>query len=76
MEQTQLGDYKGYALFHLGGSYDVTKNLRFSATVYNLFNKDFVRYVDYDNGGTPAYAAQYANLQEPRRLWLSATVDF
>lgn len=76
IEQTQLGDYKGYALFHLGGSYDVTKNFRVSATVYNLFNKDFVRYVDYDNGGTLGYAAQYANLQEPRRVWLSATVDF
>lgn len=76
VEQTQLGDYKGYALFHLGGSYEINKSIRLSATIYNLFNKDFVRYEDYSNNGTLAYAAQYANLQEPRRLWLSATVDF
>ncbi|WP_346247501.1 TonB-dependent receptor domain-containing protein [Sphingomonas rustica] len=76
VEQTALGDYKGYALFQLGGSYDITPNVKLSAAVYNLLDTDFVGYLPYQNGATTAYASEYANLQEPRRLWLSATFDF
>jgi outer membrane receptor for ferrienterochelin and colicins len=76
VEQTALGDYNGYALFHLGGSYDVTPNFKLSAAVYNLLDTDFVNYLPYQNGAATAYGAEYANNQEPRRLWVSATVDF
>lgn len=74
--QTALGDYKGYSLFHLGGSYQVADNVRINATIYNLFDKDFVSYLPYQSGTTTAYAAEYANNQEPRRLWVSVNVDF
>lgn len=76
VEQTALGDYKGYALFHIGGSFDVMENFKLSAAVYNLLNTDFVSYLPYQNGNAVAYGAEYTNNQEPRRLWLSATVDF
>lgn len=76
VEQTALGDYKGYALFHLGGSYSITPNVKLSAAVYNVLNTDFVEYLPYQNGATTAYGSEYANLQEPRRLWVSATFDF
>lgn len=74
--QDALGDFKGYELFHLGGSLEVTERFRLAATVYNVLDTDFVRYLPYASGNTTVYAAEYANNQEGRRLWLSATVDF
>lgn len=69
-----LGDYKAYELFHLGGSYQVNDRVTVNAVIYNVLNKDFVTLLPY---GTPvAYGTEYANNQEPRRLWLSARVDF
>lgn len=73
-EQAALGNYKGYTQVHLGANLDVTETFRLSGTIYNLFGKNFVRYLPYD-GGTE-YGQQYANLIEPRRFWLSASVDF
>jgi len=74
--QDALGDFTGYELFQLGGSLQVTEKFRLAATIYNLLDTDFVSYLPYASGRNTVYAAQYANLQEPRRLWLSATVDF
>lgn len=72
--QTALGDYGAYSLFHLGGAYRIDDNLTVNAMVYNLFDKDFVSLLPY---GTPvAYAPEYANNQEPRRLWVSVTASF
>lgn len=69
-----LGDYKAYELFHLGGSYEVNDRVTINAVIYNLLDEDFVSLIPY---GTPiAYGPEYANNQEPRRLWLSARVDF
>lgn len=68
------GDYKAYSLFHAGGSFQVTQHVTINATVYNLLNTDFVKLLPY---GTPvAYAPEYTNNQEPRRLWISVKVDF
>lgn len=74
--QDQLGDFKGYELFHLGGSYRLNDRVKFNAAIYNLFDKDFGGYQSYLNGATLTYASEFANLQEPRRLWLSVTFDF
>lgn len=75
--QDALGDYKSYALFHLGGSYSVTRNVKLSATLYNLFNKNFVDYTPYTtSSGAISYANRYINNQEGRRLWLSANIQF
>lgn len=69
-----LGDFKAYELFHLGGSYEVNDRVTVNATVYNLFDKDFVSLLPY---GTPvAYAPEYTNNQEPRRLWVSVATTF
>ncbi len=68
------GDYAAYQLFHLGGSYRVDDRVTVNATVYNLFDEDFVSLLPY---GTPvAYTPEYANNQEPRRLWISVRADF
>ncbi|MDM1716913.1 TonB-dependent receptor domain-containing protein [Thiopseudomonas alkaliphila] len=72
-----FGDYKAYTLFHLGGSYQATDNLVLNATIYNLLDKDFIKYKSYtDSSGKVAYDNKYNNNQERRRLWLSATYNF
>lgn len=69
-----LGDFKAYSLFHLGGSFEVSERFTVSATLYNLFDKDFVDYRAYDDGDS--YGNVYANSEARRRLWLSASYTF
>jgi outer membrane receptor for ferrienterochelin and colicins len=69
-----LGDYKAYTLAHLGGAFEITPNVTLNATIYNLFDTDFVRQLPY--GSPVAYASEYTNNQEPRRLWVSVRVEF
>jgi len=69
-----LGDYKAVTLVHLGGQFQASENLGFSATIYNLLDEDFIEYRAYDNGAS--YGNLYANSEEGRRLWLSATYSF
>lgn len=73
----QLGNYKSYALFHVGGAYRVNKDVTLNAGIYNLFDKDFIDYQPYRtaSGGT-GYSNRYINNQEGRRFWLSATIQF
>ena len=73
-----LGDYQGYTMLHLGGSYQLTKAVTLNAAIYNLLNKDFLDYRSYRATPTanPTYSNTYVNSQEGRRLWLSANVDF
>lgn len=77
-----LGDYKAYSLFHLGGSYDLGRGITISATIYNLLDKDFLRYAAYQTTPTPEnpsgvmYTSLYNNHQEGRRLWLSTNIQF
>ncbi|MBR9807122.1 MAG: TonB-dependent receptor [Alphaproteobacteria bacterium] len=73
------GDYKAYEVFHLGGSYAVSERVSFNATIYNLLDKDFVKYEPYisdTNTNEISYTNLYAINQEPRRLWVSVNVDF
>jgi len=71
---SDLGDFKSFTLVHLGGNFKATDNLTFSATIYNLLDKDFVDYRAYDDGSK--YGNVYANSEEGRRLWVSANVTF
>lgn len=77
----ELGDYKAYTLFHLGGSYQVSDRFTLNATIYNLLDKDFIDYRSYiissgNNAGDIEYANVYANPEPGRRLWLSASYSF
>lgn len=69
-----LGDFKAVTLVHLGGQYQATDNLGFSATIHNLLDEDFIEYRAYDNGNR--YGNLYPNSEAGRRLWLSATYSF
>src|SRR5699024_1791538 len=61
-QQDQLGSMlKGFALFHLGGSYQATNNVKVTAAVYNLLDKDFMKARTYtDSNGNQDTASDYA----------------
>lgn len=77
-----LGDYRPYALFHLGGGFQVIRGVTVNATIYNLLNKDFLEYAAYQGNPTTQnptgiqYTSLYNTHQEGRRLWLATTIDF
>ena len=73
-----LGDYKGYGMLHLGGSYRLNKRVTVNAAVYNLANKDFIDYRPYQAPGAaaPTWGSVYVNNMDGRRLWLSVSADF
>lgn len=79
LAQDQLGDYRGYSLFHLGGQYKFSENLRMNAALYNLADRDFVDYRPYISNTTTnavSYSNVYVNNEDGRRLWLSLNYDF
>lgn len=81
----QVGDLKAYEVFHLGGSFKASQNVTLNASIYNLFDKDFLDGKVYtDNSGSSAWSSYYiqtgqsttGTVEEGRRLWLSAVVEF
>lgn len=79
--RADLGNYKAYALFHAGGSYQATETLTFDAAVYNLLDQDFIDYGAYTlesgpSAGELRYGNRYANIEPGRRLWLSMRLAF
>lgn len=81
----QVGDLKAYSVFELGGSYRAAENVTLKAAIYNLFDKDFTEGERYVNSaGNEAWVSSYiqsgrsidGTLEDGRRLWLSATVEF
>ena len=86
-----VGDLDAYALFHLGGSYRATNTVTLTATIYNLFDKDFLSggewsYIDGSGDTQTGWASDYiyenkgmaqgGTIEQGRRLWLAATIDF
>ncbi|AQZ34990.1 TonB-dependent receptor [Pseudomonas sp. LPH1] len=81
----QVGDLKAYEVFHLGGSFKASQNVTLNASIYNLFDKDFLDGKVYtDSSGNQAWSSYYiqtgqsttGTVEEGRRLWLSAVVEF
>ena len=73
--------YSPYWLASLGGSYAVSKNVTLSASVYNLFDKNFENYGPTKTGASAPTAAtnwsnSYRQVLEGRRLWVSANITF
>ena len=57
---------------HLGTNYTVNDNWDLGVALYNVFDKDFNKYVSIADG---AYN-EYVNTQEGRRVQLSTTFKF
>lgn len=68
-----LGDFEAYELFHLGMNWKASDTLTLHFTVNNLLDKDFN---DFAAITATAYANRYANINEGRRLTVSATLSF
>ena len=73
--------YSPYWPASLGGSYAVSKNVTLSASVYNLFDKNFENYGPTKTGASAPTAAtnwsnSYRQVLEGRRLWVSANITF
>lgn len=81
-----LGDLKGYAVFNLGGQYRVSQNLTLNATIYNLFDKDFLECQTWTNSagdvlcGSPYIQSGRSTTgtipYAGRAFWLSANISF
>lgn len=81
---------KAFTLLHIGGSYRATEQLTLHANLYNLLDKDFLDaepYLTYDANGVTngqGYGTDYSHftnaatgtIQEGRRLWVSAVLEF
>ena len=67
-----LGDFKGYALLHLGSNFNVNDNWDIGVALYNVFDKNFNDYELVDG----SYYNRYSNTQEGRRVQLSTTFKF
>nr|WP_178101058.1 MULTISPECIES: TonB-dependent receptor [Pseudomonas] len=79
------GDLEAYEVFHLGGSFKASEQVTLNATIYNAFGKDFTTGSYYTTStGATGWASDYiqsgrstdGTLEEGRRLWLSATMEF
>ena len=75
-QQTAVGDFRAYELFHLGGTVRVAEKFSLSAAIYNILDTDYAVYLPYKSGANTVYTPAYSINQDGRRLWLSATVDF
>lgn len=67
-----LGDFKAYALMHVGSNFSVNEKVDIGVGLYNVFDKNFV---DYQKVGGDYYN-RYKNTQEGRRVQLSTTFKF
>ncbi|MGX3044713.1 TonB-dependent receptor domain-containing protein [Helicobacter sp. T3_23-1056] len=74
-----LGEYyKPILLTHLGFYGNPTEHLRITFAIYNLLNRNFVDYQQYQSNanGTMSWANNYNYIREGRRYYLSLTYDF
>ena len=81
-----MGDLKGYTIFNLGGQYRVSKNVALNATIYNLFDKDFLDCTTWtDSAGDVRCSSPYIESgrstkgvipSSGRAFWLSANITF
>lgn len=80
-----VGDLRGYAMLHLGGSYRVSDNVTISGNIYNLLDKDFLKFKSYVNSsGETVYLNEFSHsaqstrgtIQAGRTFWLSANITF
>jgi len=84
-EYQALGDLKGFALFHLGAAYKLSKNVTLGATVYNLLDKDFTELTTWTNSaGETMFGSPYSKTTSAtkgsalsgRTFWLTANINF
>lgn len=68
--------YKPYFLLHLGGNYNITKNLRLNFGIFNLLNHNFIDFYLANTGAKPSAYNNYATIYESRHYYISVSMDF
>lgn len=84
-EYLALGDLDGYSLFHLGGQHRVSKNVTLTANIFNLFDKNFLKFQPWQDisgatqWGSPYFksiAATKGSVPDGRTFWVAANITF
>ncbi|PAF45040.1 TonB-dependent receptor [Helicobacter sp. 11S02596-1] len=72
--------FNPYFLLHIGGHYNITKNIRLNVAVYNLLNEKFSDWVDVVYPGRSkninTQVNNYNYIHEGRRYYVSINMDF
>ncbi|MDH1065580.1 TonB-dependent copper receptor [Pseudomonas sp. GD03985] len=72
-----FGESAGFGVFSLNGAYRVSSNLRLSAGVDNLFDKDYAEHLNLAGDAGFGYPADPVAIDEPgRTLWAKVDLDF
>ncbi|QKE61895.1 TonB-dependent copper receptor [Aquipseudomonas campi] len=72
-----FGSSAGFAVFSLNGAYRVSDNLKLSAGVDNLFDKDYAEHLNLAGDAGFGYPAEPVAIDEPgRTLWTKVDVSF
>jgi outer membrane receptor for ferrienterochelin and colicins len=75
-----VGDLKSYTIFHLGGRYKISEKTSLNATIYNLFDKDFLDGRELAGGYAPYFIQSGRSIdgiiEQGRRLWVSINTEF
>lgn len=75
-----VGDLKAYTVFHLGGRYKLSEKTTLNATIYNLFDKDFLDGRELSGGYAPYFIQSGQSItgtaEQGRRLWVSISTQF
>lgn len=75
--------YKSFEMFHLGASYQISKNFTVNGRINNLLDKDFTTY-SFGNcasscipgGGAWSQLDDYSNKDKARSFWVSLNARF
>ncbi|MBD9415792.1 TonB-dependent copper receptor [Pseudomonas sp. PDM16] len=72
-----FGQSSGFGVFSLNGAYRVNANLKLSAGVDNLFDKDYSEHLNLAGDAGFGYPADPVAIDEPgRTLWAKVDLDF
>ena len=72
-----FGSSAGFGVFSLNGAYRVSDNLKLSAGVDNLFDKDYAEHLNLAGDAGFGYPADPVAIDEPgRTLWAKVDLDF
>ena len=72
-----LGKSAGFGVFSLNGAYRVSEQVKLSAGVDNLFDKDYAEHLNLAGNAGFGYPADPVAIDEPgRTLWTKVEFDF
>ncbi|PAF50643.1 TonB-dependent receptor [Helicobacter sp. 13S00477-4] len=68
--------FNNYFLFHVGGSYQITKTFKAHFGIYNLLNEKFSDWINVKEGSSTTQVNNFNYIHEGRRYFISLNMDF